>query len=177
MLTTKYQNSARTITIEARHVPTQGQVAIATKRVSIIRQIRPTDGTINGDAYAANGTKYTFTPKPDGINTEYTVSWSLTGDAYDRGLVSISKQDNAGCTIAAEDGTGSFDIIASVTDCGGNVVTVTRTVELGVKVTIGINSNQENDTVNNQGKGNNNHIQICAENGCCLQKCIQRIID
>lgn len=147
LLTTKYQNSARTITIEARHVPTQGQVAIATKRVSIIRQIRPTDGTINGDAYAANGTKYTFTPKPDGINTEYTVSWSLAGDAYDRGLVSISKQDNAGCTIAAEDGTGSFDIIASVTDCGGNVVTVTRTVELGVKVTIGINSNQENDTV------------------------------
>ena len=147
LLTTKYQNSARTITIEARHVPTQGQVAIATKRVSIIRQIRPTDGTINGDAYAANGTKYTFTPKPDGINTEYTVSWSLAGDAYDRGLVSISKQDNSGCTIAAEDGTGSFDVVASVTDCGGNVVTVTRTVELGVKVTIGISSNQENDTV------------------------------
>ena len=147
LLTTKYQGSERTITIQAKHIPTQGSVTVVTKSIKIIKQIRPTGGTIIGDNYASNGSKYSLTVSPSGINTDYSVSWSLSGTAFNEGNVSISSQNNENCTLACVGGkTGSFNVIATITDCAGNTKTVTKSVDLGVKVTISIKSNQDADT-------------------------------
>lgn len=146
LLTTKYQGSARTITIQAKHIPTQGSSAIVTKQVKIIKQIRPTGGTINGGDYVSDGSEYTLSVTPSNINTEYSVVWSLSGDTYNAGGVSIESQTKESCKLAVKSGaTGGFNLIATITDNAGNTKVVTKSLNIGVKVTIGIVSNQPND--------------------------------
>ena len=147
LLTTKYQGSARTITIQAKHVPTQGSVVTITKQVSITKQVRPTGGTISGENYASNGVEYTLSVSPSGINTEYSVMWSLSGTAYDEGSVSIREQSKTNCILNIASGkTGSFTLTAKITDVAGNVKTVTKNINIGVKVTVYLESNQTNDS-------------------------------
>lgn len=146
LLTTLYQGSARTITIQAVHIPTQGVITKVTKDVSIVKQIRPTGGTISGEDYASTGSEYTLSVSPSNINTEYSVSWSLSGTAYDEGSVSISSQNNEGCTLAVVGGRlGTFNVVATVTNIAGGTFTVTKSVQLGVALTIVMKSTQDND--------------------------------
>ena len=146
LLTTQYQGSARTITIQAVHTPTQGAITKVTKDVSIVKQIRPTGGTISGGDYASTGSEYTLSVSPSGINTEYSVAWSLSGTAYDEGSVSISSQNNDSCTLAVVGGRlGTFNVVATVTNIAGGIFTVTKSVQLGVALTIVMKSTQDND--------------------------------
>lgn len=146
LLTTKYQGSARTITVQAKHVPTQGAPVTVSKQVNVLKQVRPTGGTINGSAYASNNSEYTLTVNPSNINTEYSVSWSLSGDAYNAGNVSIASQEKYSCKLSIKSGvTGAFNLIATITDNGGNTKTITKSLNIGVKVTVVISSNQPND--------------------------------
>ena len=146
LLTTKYQGSARMIIIQAVHTPTQGAITKVTKGVSIVKQIRPTGGTISGEDYASMGSEYTLSLSPSDVNTEYSVSWSLSGTAYDEGSVSISSQNNEGCTLAVVGGrVGTFNVVATVTNIAGGTFTVTKSVQLGVALTIVMNSTQDND--------------------------------
>ena len=147
LLTTKYKGSARTITIQAKHIPTQGAAVNMQKQVRITAQVRPTGGTINGSDYASNNSEYTLTVSPSNINTEYSVVWSLGGDAYNAGNVSIASQNKEKCKLAIKSGvTGSFNLIAAITDNGGNTRTVSKVLNIGVKVTVAIISNQPNDS-------------------------------
>lgn len=146
LLTTKYQGSARTITIQATHIPTQGMITKVTKDVSIVKQIRPTGGTISGEDYASTGSEYTLSVSPSNINTEYSVAWSLSGTAYNEGSVSISSQNNEGCTLAVVGGRlGTFNVVATVTNIAGGTFTLTKSVQLGVALTIVMKSTQDND--------------------------------
>lgn len=146
LLTTHYQGSARTITIQAVHTPTQGAIAKVTKNVSIVKQIRPTGGTINGGDYATNGSEYTLSVSPSDVNTEYSVAWSLSGTAYDEGSVSIASQNNEGCILAVVGGrSGAFNVVATVTNIAGSTFTVTKSVQLGVALTIVMKSTQDNN--------------------------------
>ena len=147
LLTTKYKGSARTITIQAKHIPTQGATVNMQKQVRITAQVRPTGGTIKGSSYASNNSEYTLTVSPSNINTEYSVVWSLSGDAYNAGNVSIASQSKEKCKLAIKSGViGSFNLIATITDNGGNTRTVTKSLSIGVKVTVAITSNQANDS-------------------------------
>jgi hypothetical protein len=146
LLTTRYQGSARMITIQAVHTPTQGVITKVTKDVSIVKQIRPTGGTISGEDYASTGSEYTLSVSPSDVNTEYSVSWSLSGTAYDEGSVSISSQNNEGCTLAVVGGRlGTFNVVATVTNIAGGTFTVTKSVQLGSALTIVMKSTQDND--------------------------------
>jgi hypothetical protein len=146
LLTTQYRSSARTITIQAKHIPTQGAVVSITKQVNIIKQVRPTGGTIDGDDYASNGSRYALSLTPSDINTEYSVVWSLSGDAYDSGYVSLLAQNDSSCILRIESGrTGAFTLTAKVTDIAGNVRTITKNLNIGVKVNVYMESNQPND--------------------------------
>lgn len=146
LLTTRYQGSARTITIQAVHVPTRGTITRVTKDVIIVKQVRPTGGTISGEDYASTGSEYTLSVSPSNINTEYSVSWSLIGTAYNEGSVSIASQNNEGCTLAVVGGRlGTFNVVATVTNIAGDTFTVTKSVQLGVALTIVMNSTQDND--------------------------------
>lgn len=147
LLTTKYQGSERTITIQAKHIPTQGLVSAITKQVSILKQVRPSGGTINGSTVAGNGSVYTLSVSPSNINTEYSVSWSLSGTAYDEGSVSISSQNDEGCTLAVVGGRlGTFNVVATITNIAGGTFTVTKSVQLGVSLTIVMKSTHDNDS-------------------------------
>ena len=146
LLTTRYQGSQRFITIQAAHIPTQGMIAKVTKDVVIVKQIRPTGGTISGGDYANTGSEYTLSVSPSDINTEYSVVWSLSGEAYDEGSVSISSQNNESCTLAAVGGRlGTFNVVATVTNIAGGRFSVIKSVQLGVALTIVIKSTQSND--------------------------------
>lgn len=147
LLTTKYQGSARTITIQAKHYPTVGDVVTMTKNVNILKQIRPTGGTISGDEAASDGSEYTLAVSPSDINTEYSVAWSLSGAAYDNGYVSIDSQDKDSCKLSVvAGGIGSFNIVATITDVAGNTRTVTKELSLGITLTVKMTSNQTDDT-------------------------------
>lgn len=146
LLTTKYQGSARTITIQAKHIPTQGAPITITKQVRIVKQIRPTGGSIKGSQYASNGSEYTISITPSNVNTEYSVQWSLSGDAYDEGNISIESQSKTNCILSAVSGAfGSFKLTATITDCAGNSKTISKDLILGMTITIKITSNQSND--------------------------------
>lgn len=145
-LTTQYQGFARTITIRAMHIPTQGSVVSVSKQINIIKQVRPTQGTINGEDYASNGSAYSLSVKPTDINTEYSVQWSLRGTAYDEGSVAIREQDKTNCILDIASGRqGSFTLVASIIDVAGNVIEVTKSLTIGVKVSFVIKTNQPDD--------------------------------
>ena len=150
LLTTGYVKSDRTITIEATHIPTQGNTSSITKQVNVVRQVRPYSGKIVGESYASNGSKYTLTITPDlsgrEINTDFDVFWSLSGVAYDEGNVSIKSSDKESCILECASGkTGSFNLTATIRDCSGKDISVTKTIELGVKLTINLTNNQDID--------------------------------
>lgn len=152
LLTTGYMKIDRTITIEATHIPTQGNTSSVTKQVNVVSQVRPYSGNIIGESYASNGSKYTLTITPDifgrEINTEFDVFWSLSGVAYDEGNVSINtKSSNKEfCILECASGkTGSFNLTATIRDCSGKDISVTKTIELGVKLTINLTNNQDID--------------------------------
>lgn len=137
LLTTTYRGSARTITIQAKHTPTSGTVETKTKEVKILQQVRPTGGTISGDDIAVNGSAYTLAVTPSGVNTEYSVAWSLSGTAYDEGKVSIKSQDSAGCVLAVVSGAnGDVTLTATITDVAGKTVAVTKAITFGTMLTM-----------------------------------------
>lgn len=143
-LETTYSGIERTITIQARYIPSSGDILTVQKIVRIIKQVRPTSATINGESYASNGSEYTLSVSPSDINTEYSVSWSLSGEAYDAGNVSITEQTKEKCKIATVKGAqGAFTLNATIIDVAGTAVEATsKSVQIGAKMTLIIETNQ-----------------------------------
>jgi hypothetical protein len=137
LLRTTYTGSARTITIQARYIPISGEIVTVQKKVSIIKQVRPTSAVINGGDIASDGSEYTLTVSPSNINTEYSVVWRLSGAAYDAGNVSIAMQTKEKCRVAISKGAqGVFNVIADVTNNAGETKTYSKSVEIGVVLTV-----------------------------------------
>lgn len=146
LLTTKYKASARVITIQAKHYPTQGAVTTVTKSVNIVKQIRPTSGTISGFETASDNGVYELSVSPSGINTDYSVGWSLSGAGYDEGFVSIKSSNKSQCVLSVvTGGKGEVTLTATITDVAGNTVTASKTLLLGMKLIMAVTSNQGND--------------------------------
>ena len=147
LLRTSYTGVARSITIQAKYTPDAGDIVSVQKDVNVLKQVRPTGAIINGANYAVNGSEYTLTVSPSGINTEYSVAWRLSGEAYDNGYVSIKNQTQEKCVLSTvKGGTGNVTIEAIITDVDGNTVTVSKTVSFGVTLTVKMMSNQDGDT-------------------------------
>lgn len=149
LLTTREQNSSRTITVQAKHAPTSGAIVYDTKQISIQRAVRPTNGTINGLAVVGgDSTDYTLSVTPSGINRSYSTAWHLSGQGYDKGYVGIKSQKGDTCVleVLSDDAVGDFVLNAVVTCDNGSKFTVTKSLTLGVQLKVNINSNQSNDT-------------------------------
>lgn len=146
LLSTTELGSARSVVVQIKHVPTIGAVVYNTKEISILKAIRPTGGTITGDESFNKTGSYQLDVSPSGINRDYSVNWSVSGEAASG--VSITKQDNTSCNLSAlSTAAGHLTVVATITTDKGNEVVVTKEVLVGVTLAINILSNQGEDAM------------------------------
>lgn len=170
LLTTTEHGVTRSVTVQVKHIPTSGTIVTATMSIEIIKAVRPTGGTINGqDALSGEG-EYTLDVIPNEINKPYSVNWTLSGEGYDNRYVSIKSHSNSNCVLqSTSDAVGNFKLIATITS-GETIITIEKTIILGVLLTVNISSNQGADsdidslsaTVQYNGKN------ITARNGMAI---------
>lgn len=146
LIKTTEQTTDREITIQAKHVPTEGDITYATKTIKLTKVTRVTGGSVNGPATIGGTGEYIFTPSPTNYDEPYTVTWSLTGDAATNGYVSISNQNNESCQVQVVERVfnATFNIVATVNN-GKSTFTKSKSVSIGVKFVLNILSNQGED--------------------------------
>lgn len=142
--------SDREIVVQAKHVPSgAGEVTYATKTIKVLKVIRATGGSIIGPSNIGSSGEFTFTATPTTINTPYSVTWSLTGDAATAGHVSIKSQNNESCKVQVTSKVinSKFNVVATLNN-GKTTYTITKSnILIGVKFTLHILSNQVDDEV------------------------------
>ena len=140
--------SDREIVVQAKHVPSgAGEVTYATKTIKVLKVIRATGGSITGPSTIGSSGEFTFTATPTTINTPYSVTWSLTGDAATAGHVSIKSQNNESCKVQVTSKVmnSTFNVVATLNN-GKTSYTITKSnILIGVKFTLHILSNQVDD--------------------------------
>lgn len=141
-------SEARQAVIRVLHRTGSGEEYHADWRIDIERAVRPLSGEIEGLEAVSSQSEYLLLLSPEGINRTYSVSWSLSGDAYEAGFVGISSQDGLSCKVAvlSEEAAGSMVLKASVTDDRGGVFHVFKQVRVGSLLAVSILSNQGNDS-------------------------------
>ncbi len=146
LLTTTEYGSTRSVTVQVKHIPTSGTIVTATMSIEIVKAVRPTGGTISGqDALSGEG-EYTLDVTPSDTNKPYSVNWTLSGEGYDNGYVSIKSQSNNNCVLqSTSDAVGNFKLVATITG-GKTIINIEKTIILGILLTLNISSNQGEDS-------------------------------
>lgn len=147
VLYTEDKGMDRTAIIRATHMDADGREFFADWQVDVERAVRPLSGVIDGMDAVSSEAEYALSVYPVGINRPYSVSWSLSGDAYDAGFVGISSQDSTSCKVAvlSSEAAGSMLLTASVTDDRGFTFHESKRIRVGSLLTVYIRSNQEGD--------------------------------
>ena len=170
LLTTTEYGATRSVTVQVKHIPTSGTVVTATMSIEIVKAVRPTGGTINGqDALSGEG-EYTLDVTPSDTNKPYSVNWTLSGEGYDNGYVSIKSQSNNNCVLqSTSDAVGNFKLVATITS-GETIITIEKTIILGVLLTVNISSNQgaDSDIDSLSATVQYNDKNITARNGVAI---------
>lgn len=145
---TQDMGEARTAVVRATHINGAGEEHFADWTVEIERAVRPLSGVIEGLDAVSSESEYTLALSPDGINREYSVSWSLSGDAFDAGFVGIASQDGLSCVVSvlSPDAAGGMVLTASAMDDKGAVFHISKQIRVGSLLTVVFVSNQANDT-------------------------------
>ena len=146
LISTVESTSDREITVQARHVPTAGEVTYATKVIKLTKVTRVTGGSINGSSYIGGSGEFIFIPSPSNYDEPYTVTWSLTGTAATNGYVTIKGQNNESCQVQVVEKVfnETFNVVATVNN-GKSSFSVSKSVTIGVKMVLNILSNQSGD--------------------------------
>ena len=125
--------STSTLTIRAIHRPTQGDSVYVDKSFKVIKRTYPGSITIIG---AGNPNKdenvYTWSTSTTGINGEYTVEWSLSGDITE--YLELSS-NNEKCiltaiAVATEAVSGTLTLRLKKKSTGATVTTATKDLQL-----------------------------------------------
>lgn len=100
-MTTTITGSDRTITVRVKHLPTQGAIVRGEMQVKVNRLIFPTSATISGQQLlnSTGNARYDLKINTQDVNGEYTTEWSLSGDAFEQGLVVIGAQYKNYCIL------------------------------------------------------------------------------
>ena len=100
-MTTTITGSDRTITVRVKHLPTQGAIVRGEMQVKVNRLIFPTSATISGQQLlnSTGNARYDLKINTQNVNGEYTTEWSLSGDAFEQGLVVIGAQYKSYCIL------------------------------------------------------------------------------
>lgn len=140
---------SRQAVIRVSHANVLGEVRSADHSLSVRRAVRPLSGVIEGLDAVSSESQYVLDLFPEGINREFSVSWSLSGDAYEAGYVGLSSADGLFCSVAvlSSDAAGDMVLTATVRDDRGSVFQVSKQVRVGSLLTVFFRSNQEGDSV------------------------------
>ena len=152
LLTTLDIGQERTITIEARFIPTQGNTITDTRDITIIKAVYPTNATIDGADVLSSDTIYSLNIEPtSGINRDYTIKWSLENN--ENGYVAIKADGGTTCTLTLKSSrpVGEVTLKATITCANSTTIIATKKINLDVKLSIYISSNQgiDNDVTDN----------------------------
>lgn len=126
--------STSTLTIRAIHRPTQGATVYVDKSFKVIKRTYPGSITIIG---ASNPNKdenvYTWSTSTTGVNGEYTVEWSLSGDITE--YLELSSSNNEKCiltaiAVATETVSGTLTLRLKKKSTGETIMTATKNLQL-----------------------------------------------
>lgn len=136
----------REIVVQATHTPIDnGEVVTSTKRIKVLKVVRATSGSIDGASAISNSAEYVFIVSPTNVNRPYSVEWSIEGYAVDNGYVALRSQNNESCQVdVIQKAEAKFDVVATVNN-GVQTYEVRKSVEIGVKLTLLIYTNQPED--------------------------------
>lgn len=148
LLTTTETGSARTIVVQLKHTPTQGNAVTTTTNISVAKAVRPTSVSVNGTGRMSSDSEYTLSVSPTGINRDYSVDWSIKGTAYTDGYVAIKSSDKDSCIVKMVNakGYGKFELTATITMDNGSKLQSTKLIFVGTTLTVNISSNQGADS-------------------------------
>ena len=165
LMTTTITGSDRTITVRVKHIPTQGAIVRGYVQVKVSRLIFPTSATISGQQLlnTVGNAKYDLVINTQNVNGEFTTEWSLSGDAFEQGLVAVGAQHKNDCilnVLSTPSDLTTFELKATVKKNYNNQVTATATYSVdlfipGVIIT---------------KKSNPNVLEICYNAGWCASQ-------
>lgn len=144
LITTFEVGISRKIVVQAKHIPTVGNVVYNTKEIDVKKAVRPESGVIIGANAFNSESEYKLSLSPDGINREYSVVWSISGSTASN--VNIKSYTKNSCLLSAKHGTvGDLILSARVVKDDGFELVVTKELSIGSTLKVNISSNQEND--------------------------------
>lgn len=97
------------ILIEAYYITNDNDRLVDSCYVTIKKRIYPTNVTIKGSNRISNDTEeYVWTSATTNVTGNYTVYWTLTGDAVDQGFVHVQSATNDRCVISKDKDPETF---------------------------------------------------------------------
>lgn len=94
LLTTRERGTNYTITVRVAYTY-NGTSTYDEMSVQVKKLVYPANATINGSNSVDNELEtYTWSTTTTGITGEFNAEWSLSGDAYEQGYITIQSQDN-----------------------------------------------------------------------------------
>lgn len=132
LVTTKrFTSNTYTCTVTAKHTPTQGKVVTVTKTFTLKGLTTVSSVSISGDNILGLESKtYTMSIIPSTVTVKYTVSWTLSGDAYTQGLVKMIYQDSNKCILQGSPSASSINctLTCKVVDEFNTTCSTTKTI-------------------------------------------------
>lgn len=134
LTTIEDENTNHTIIIKAIHKPSTANndtyYRIATYEINSKKVTYSTGGSIVGNATIQKDTDFKLILTPDNYNGDYTTEWSIVGESYDNGNISLANATNDSITVKYNTQT-IFDLctlVAKVTNKNGTTHNVTLTI-------------------------------------------------
>ena len=132
-------NYDRNITVHAAISPKEltGETLTAQKVISFRESVSASSGVIDtyGKLGITENTTYDLViNNGEGVNSDYTVVWSLSGDAFTNGHVSLGSRDKNQCEVVVNsvpDPWQNFTLIATVTSGGKSFTVQTSSTFVG----------------------------------------------
>ena len=165
LVTTTISGSDRTVTVRAKHTPTQGAIVRGGMQVKVSRLIFPTSATISGQQLlnTVGNAEYDLVINTQNVNGEYTTEWSLSGDAFEQGLVAVGAQHKNDCilnVLSTPSDLTTFELKATVKKNYNNQVTATATYSVDLFIPGVILTKKSNPNV----------LEICYNAGWCASQ-------
>ena len=130
LVTTKKfaSSSYNSYTITAKHIPTEGKIVTITKTLKVYGIVSVSYLKISGKSIiGADREEYTLTVSPTNISAAYTVTWNLSGAAYDENLLNIVSQSKDRCILQGGVSASQKGAVLTATskDEFNNIITTT----------------------------------------------------
>ena len=164
-MTSTITGNDRTITVRVKHIPTQGAIVRGEMQVKVNRLIFPTSATISGKQLlnVIGNARYDLKINTQNVNGEYTTEWSLSGDAFEQGLVTIGAQYKDYCilnVISTPSELVTFELKATLKKGYNSQVTATVTYSIDLFIPGVIMTKKSNPKV----------LKICYDAGWCASQ-------